>query len=149
TLISHWEYSNHVQGKWDPGAGNGRSGAMMEMNHFRAQVNKYIDNPPFKSNKKEEAELAFDEIKRRYTSRVAGSKTTMRPIDALLNADAHAFYARSTTDRIEKAQTEQRKMLERLIEKVGAEWLLIIQVLKAILPLRTLTLVARSRSVTR
>lgn len=120
TLIAHWEYSNHVQGKWDPGAGNGRSGAMMEMNRFRAKVNYYIDNPPFISTKKEEPELAFDEIKRRYRSRVAGSKTTMRPIDAILNADAHAFYARSTTDRIEKEQKEQRQMLDRLIEKAGA-----------------------------
>lgn len=43
TIISHWEYSRAAQGKWDPGAGNGVSGAVMDMNHFRKQVQKYID----------------------------------------------------------------------------------------------------------
>lgn len=43
TLISHWEYSQKAQGKWDPGAGNGRSGAVMNMDVFRAEVNKRID----------------------------------------------------------------------------------------------------------
>lgn len=47
TLLGHWEYSAHAQGKWDPGNGNGVSGAVMDMNWFRAEVNKYIDNPPF------------------------------------------------------------------------------------------------------
>ncbi|WP_293817696.1 N-acetylmuramoyl-L-alanine amidase [uncultured Corynebacterium sp.] len=49
TLIAHWEYSRAVQGKWDPGAGNGVSGAVMDMNTFRAKVNWYIDHPPYKS----------------------------------------------------------------------------------------------------
>ncbi len=48
TLIAHWEYSRAAQGKWDPGAGNGRSGAVMDMNHFRNRVNFYIDNPPWR-----------------------------------------------------------------------------------------------------
>lgn len=43
TMIAHWEYSNAAQGKWDPGAGNGRAGAMMNMNHQRDLVNKLID----------------------------------------------------------------------------------------------------------
>lgn len=46
TLLGHHEYSGAAQGKWDPGAGNGRSGAVMDMNAFRARVNHYIDNPP-------------------------------------------------------------------------------------------------------
>lgn len=49
TLISHWEYSRTAQGKWDPGAGNGMSGAVMDMDVFRAKVNWYIDNPPWKN----------------------------------------------------------------------------------------------------
>lgn len=61
TLIAHWEYSRAAQGKWDPGAGNGRSGAVMDMNHFRNRVNYYIDNPPWKQRavaaKKEEDPL--------------------------------------------------------------------------------------------
>lgn len=49
TLISHWEYSRAAQGKWDPGAGNGVSGAVMDMDAFRARVNWHIDNPPWKN----------------------------------------------------------------------------------------------------
>ncbi|MFI5504454.1 N-acetylmuramoyl-L-alanine amidase [Corynebacterium kutscheri] len=51
TLIAHWEYSLRAQGKWDPGAGNGKSGALMDMEHFRARVNWYIDNPPWLAGK--------------------------------------------------------------------------------------------------
>lgn len=47
TMISHWEYSLAAQGKWDPGKGNGVSGALMDMNAERAKVNWLIDNPPF------------------------------------------------------------------------------------------------------
>lgn len=43
TLISHHEYSGHVQGKIDPSTG----GRPWDMNKFRAEVNWYIDNPPF------------------------------------------------------------------------------------------------------
>lgn len=43
TMIAHWEYSNAAQGKWDPGAGNGRSGAMMDMDRQRDLVNQLID----------------------------------------------------------------------------------------------------------
>lgn len=44
TLLSHWEYSMRAQGKWDPGAGNGRSGEVMNMVDFRNRVNQYINN---------------------------------------------------------------------------------------------------------
>lgn len=70
TLISHWEYSRAAQGKWDPGAGNGVSGAVMDMNAFRARVNWYIDNPPWKSQKKPVARpvnkdvISVDAVKR-------------------------------------------------------------------------------------
>lgn len=43
TMLSHWEYSLAAQGKWDPGAGNGKSGAMMDMNVQRRLVNELID----------------------------------------------------------------------------------------------------------
>lgn len=38
-LIAHHEYSGRAQGKWDPGL----NGKPMDMTHFRAQVQKYID----------------------------------------------------------------------------------------------------------
>lgn len=44
TMIGHWEYSMQAQGKWDPGKGNGVSGAVMDMAHQRRLVNQYIDN---------------------------------------------------------------------------------------------------------
>lgn len=123
TLLSHWEYSYQAQGKWDPGAGNGKSGAMMEMNHFRAQVNKYLDNPPFAQPKKVEApkegEMSFDKIITRFKSRVTGSNVEMRPIDALLNADAHSFVSRANTERLLADNAEIKAMLEDLKRKVG------------------------------
>ena len=109
TLISHWEYSMAAQGKWDPGAGNGRSGAVMNMEVFRDRVNKEID----KFNKQGE-EVSFENIKTRFRSRVPGSKVEMRPIDALLNADAHAFVARANTDRILAELSDLGKRLAKL-----------------------------------
>lgn len=44
TMTGHWEYSMTAQGKWDPGAGNGRAGAVMNMDHQRKLVNQLIDN---------------------------------------------------------------------------------------------------------
>ena len=43
TMIGHWEYSAQAQGKWDPGAGNGKTGAVMNMDVQRAKVNELID----------------------------------------------------------------------------------------------------------
>lgn len=113
TLISHWEYSNRAQGKWDPGAGNGSFGAMMNMDPFRASVNRYIDNPPFGGGKhrEEEEEMAFDQIPRTYKSRVEGSDTSMRPLDALLNADAHAFVSRANTEILLQEIRELKDLL--------------------------------------
>lgn len=48
TLLGHKEYSGAAQGKWDPGG--------IDMNDFRRNVQRYIDNPPFMGGgmKKEE-----------------------------------------------------------------------------------------------
>lgn len=43
TMIGHWEFSFQAQGKWDPGAGNGKTGAVMDMDVQRAKVNALID----------------------------------------------------------------------------------------------------------
>lgn len=119
TLLSHWEYSRAAQGKWDPGAGNGVSGAVMEMNSFRDRVNHYIDNPPFLTNSEEDDDVAFDEITRKYKSRVDGSTVTMRPIDALLNVDAHSFVSRANSEKIMAEQKRQAELLAKIAEKVG------------------------------
>lgn len=98
-VISHHEWGGQAQGKWDPGAGNGRSGAKMDMNPFRKNVQRLIDNPPF-AKELEEIMADFDQINRNYPSRVEGSTWEGRPIDALYNADAHAFTARVNTVQI-------------------------------------------------
>lgn len=113
TLISHWEYSRAAQGKWDPGAGNGVSGAVMEMNNFRRRVNEEID----KHNRGED-DVAFDQIERRYKSRVPwDNNIQMRPVDALLNADANSFVARANTERILRALADFDQRLARLEAK--------------------------------
>lgn len=43
SLLAHWEYSKNAQGKWDPGAGNGKTAIPMDMNNFRRNVQKYIN----------------------------------------------------------------------------------------------------------
>lgn len=43
TMIAHWEYSLQAQGKWDPGAGDGVAGHVMDMDVQRAKVNELID----------------------------------------------------------------------------------------------------------
>lgn len=100
TLLAHWEYSMAAQGKWDPGAGNGKSGAVMNMDEFRARVNYYIDNPPFKEKK--ENVVAFVDDQRRFRSRVEGSEYHGTPLDYLLNADAHSFVTRANTNELLK-----------------------------------------------
>ncbi|MGJ4070630.1 N-acetylmuramoyl-L-alanine amidase [Corynebacterium macclintockiae] len=69
--------------------------------------------PPPKPDPRKEAMTDFDRITRRYTSRVPGSKVTMRPIDALLNADAHAFITKETVKRIEQKLDALIKLMER------------------------------------
>lgn len=97
-VIAHHEWGA-IQGKWDLGAGNGRSGVKMDMTPFRKNVQHYIDNPPFEKEF-EDIMADFDHIDRKYPSRVDGSDWEGRPIDALYNADAHAFTARVNTVQI-------------------------------------------------
>lgn len=116
--ISHWEYSLVAQGKWDPGAGNGKSGAVMDMDHFRARVQHYIDNPPFLEGIED---MALD-MNKRYTFRTPegyyegdspGSGTLE---DLWLNTDTHAWVARVNTERIItllERQHEERLSVDR------------------------------------
>ena len=107
----------------------------MDMTPFRKNVQYYIDFPPFEQELKE-AKTDFDQIFRKYPSRVEGSDWDGRPVDALFNLDAHAFTARVNTVQIleelrvnkelvrENSElTKQNSMritrLERLIEEPG------------------------------
>lgn len=116
-VIAHHEWGGRAQGKWDPGAGNGRHGVKMNMEPFRREVQKLIDNPPFEEEL-EEIMTAFDHIDRTYPSRVEGSDWEGRPIDALYNADAHAFVARVTSlqilDEIKHLRVENKAINEKM-----------------------------------
>lgn len=100
--IGHKEYSS--DGKWDPGG--------IDMHHFRAQVQKYIDNPPFSQ---ETIMTDFDKITAQYPSRVEGSDVNLRPIDALYMADANSFVARANTVTIVAALGDIKKQNEQIL----------------------------------
>ena len=59
----------------------------------------------------------FDHIDRKYPSRVEGSDWSGRPIDALYNADAHAFTARVNTVQILEEMKTIRVQNEALNQK--------------------------------
>ncbi|MGJ4127578.1 N-acetylmuramoyl-L-alanine amidase [Corynebacterium macclintockiae] len=57
----------------------------------RGKTPKPAPKPAPKPQPKGDSMTDFDQINRRYKSRVPGSKVTMTPRDALYNADAHAY----------------------------------------------------------
>lgn len=103
--IAHWEYSYYAQGKWDPGAGDGVPGHMMDMDEFRANVQKYIDNPPFGKGE------LMGVLDARFKSRVPGSEWEGTLRDFIINTNAHAFMG------MESAQRNGDK-LDKLIELI-------------------------------
>lgn len=105
TVIGHKEWAGPAQGKWDPG--------LIDMPQFRARVQYYIDNPPFMSGD-DTFMTAFTDIETRFGSRVPGSTVTMRPIDALLNADAHSFVARANSEALLKRMDQLEAKLDKL-----------------------------------
>lgn len=112
--ISHWEYSLIAQGKWDPGAGDGVSGHVMEMNYFRSRVQHYIDHPPFMEGAES---IMPNELDKMYKSRVPGSDWTGTLRDMIINSDAHAFVARSNTEAIMADNAEMKALLKESIQK--------------------------------
>ncbi|WP_255567455.1 peptidoglycan recognition protein family protein [Corynebacterium sp. TAE3-ERU16] len=111
-VIGHKEWAGADQGKWDPGG--------IHMPTFRFKIQQYIDHPPFMQEIKKKMTEQFDSIGTRYTSRVPGSTVTMRPIDALLNADAHSFVARANTEALLKRVAEQEQALRELGARLSA-----------------------------
>lgn len=117
--ISHWEYSMVAQGKWDPGAGDGFSGHVMDMDIFRSHVQYYIDNPPF-SYEGDDMANSLDEV---FKSRYPGSNYEATLRDFILNADAHAFASRVNTEKLLSIEEERLQMEKAILEsnKVLAE----------------------------
>lgn len=126
--ISHWEYSLIAQGKWDPGAGDGVVGHLMDMDHFRSRVQHYIDHPPFMEGIND---MALD-LNKRYKFRTpAGYFEGDEPgdgtlIDVWLNSDTHAWVSRVNTEailkRLDKLETQlagERELTLELISVLG------------------------------
>lgn len=87
TLLGHKEYSGAAQGKWDPGG--------IDMDKFRAEVNWWIDNPPFE--KKQEMQTMSDAIAFTRTHEAALNDDKLASQRAELHArDARAQLTGST-----------------------------------------------------
>lgn len=116
-VIGHKEWAGAAQGKWDPGG--------IDMAQFRARVAAEIKRGPAGTSTAPQGQIGgstmgqFDQIQTRYKSRVDGSEVTLRPIDALLNTDAHAFVARANTEKILDQLADITRRLDAL-EKKGA-----------------------------
>ena len=113
--ISHWEYSMAAQGKWDPGAGDGVSGHVMNMDHFRSRVQHYIDNPPFLEGVTE----MTNPLDEKHSSRYPGSTYTGTLRDFILNTDAHSFASRVNTEKLLLIAQENNKILKSLERRVN------------------------------
>lgn len=111
--ISHWEYSLIAQGKWDPGAGDGVSGHLMDMVKFRSRVQYYIDNPPFTQ---EEVDNLSDALKKKFKSRAPGSDFVGNLEDYIVNGDAHAWVARVNSEKLLAIEEKRLKMDEQRLE---------------------------------
>lgn len=100
-----WNYplGNQKPALWQFGSNAQVAGFSVDINAYRGSKEQlralFYGGAPKQEEKNDMAD--FDEIRRRYGSRVPGSKVQMRPLDALLNIDAHAFITKETAARIE------------------------------------------------
>lgn len=122
-LISHAEYSARAQGKWDPGAGVGKSGVPIDMGVFRAKVQEYLDNPPWGSPAGGKVEEGFvsglDEV---FRSIVPGSSYEAPLKQMIVNADGHSYSARVAAEANQRelaALKVRLESLERLVVRVA------------------------------
>lgn len=115
-----WNYplGNQKPALWQFGSNAQVAGYSVDINAFRGTKEElralfYGTKPtpakPGKPQHKEDDMTDFDQINRRYKSRVPGSRVTMTPRDALYNTDAHAYLI---LQKLEKMQEQ----LDRLTE---------------------------------
>lgn len=101
-----WNYplGNQKPALWQFGSNAQVAGFSVDINAYRGSKDQlralFYGGAPKKQEEKNMAD--FDEIGRRYGSRVPGSRVQMRPLDALLNIDAHAFITKEAAERIER-----------------------------------------------
>lgn len=87
----------------------------VDVNAYRGtkqQLRTLFYGAPANNLNKEIDMTDFDQINRRYGSRVPGSKVSMTPLDMVRNIDAHAFLAKETATRIEAKLDAVLKKLE-------------------------------------
>ena len=58
----------------------------------------------------------FDQIDRRYKSRVPGSPVTMTPLDMVRNVDAHSFITKEAVERIEQKIERLEQKVDQIVE---------------------------------
>lgn len=116
-----WGYplGNQKPALWQFGSNALVAGYTVDINAFKGtkdQLKALFYGPPAKRvskpTTKEENMTDFDQINRRYGSRVPGSKVTMTPLDMVRNIDAHAFITKETAARIENKLDAVLKKLE-------------------------------------
>lgn len=115
-----WGYplGNQKPALWQFGSNAQVAGYSVDINAFRGtkdQLKALFYGAPANNLNKENKEnemTDFDQINRRYGSRVPGSKVTMTPLDMVRNIDAHAFITKETATRIENKLDAVLKKLE-------------------------------------
>lgn len=110
-----WGYplGNQKPSLWQFGSNAQVAGFSVDINAFRGTKEQlrqlfYGTKPkatpakPGKPQHKEDNMTDFDQINRRYKSRVPGSKVTMTPLDMVRNTDAHAYLILQKIERLEQ-----------------------------------------------
>lgn len=126
-----WGYplGNQKPSLWQFGSNAQVAGYSVDINAFRGTKEElralfYGTKPkatpakPGKPQHKEDTMTDFDQINRRYKSRVPGSKVTMTPLDMVRNIDAHAFIAKENTERLEKRVARMEAQLQAIANKL-------------------------------
>lgn len=126
-----WGYplGNQKPSLWQFGSNAQVAGFSVDINAFRGTKEelralfyggsaKPTPAKPGKPQHKEDNMTDFDQIDRRYKSRVPGSKVTMTPLDMVRNVDAHAFIAKENTERLEKRIARMETQLQAIANKL-------------------------------
>ena len=124
-----WSYplGNQKPALWQFGSNAQVAGFSVDINAYRGTKEElralfYGTKPkptpakPTKPQHKEDNMTDFDQINRRYKSRVPGSKVTMTPLDMVRNVDAHSFITKEAVERIEQKIEQLEQKIDQLTE---------------------------------
>lgn len=102
-----WNYplGNQKPALWQYGSNAQVAGYSVDINAYRGtkeQLRELFYGSKPAPQHKEDTMTDFDQINRRYKSRVPGSKVTMTPLDMVRNVDAHAFLILQKIEQLEQ-----------------------------------------------